>query len=90
MEFGQRALGNRSILADPRNKNMKKIINKAIKFRESFRPFAPAILIDHVKNYFEIDGNQQVPFIKVLKLKNINRRIFLQLPIKMVLVGYKL
>lgn len=70
MEFGQRALGNRSILADPRNKNMKKIINKAIKFRESFRPFAPAILIDHVKNYFEIDGNQQVPFMeKVLKIK---------------------
>ena len=70
MEFGQRALGNRSILADPRNKNMKKIINKAIKFRESFRPFAPAILIEHVKNYFEIVGNQKVPFMeKVLKIK---------------------
>ena len=43
MEFGPRALGNRSILADPRNPNMKNIINKKIKFREKFRPFAPSV-----------------------------------------------
>ena len=45
MEFGQRALGNRSILADPRRADMKDKVNSAVKFRESFRPFAPAVLI---------------------------------------------
>ena len=49
MEFGPRALGNRSILADPRNPNMKDIINKKIKRRESFRPFAPSVLKDKQK-----------------------------------------
>ena len=44
MEFGPRALGNRSILADPSNPEMKKIINSKIKKRESFRPFAPVVL----------------------------------------------
>jgi carbamoyltransferase len=55
MEFGPRALGNRSILADPRNPEMKDIVNKKIKFREEFRPFAPAILEERVSDYFEID-----------------------------------
>ena len=54
-EFGPRALGNRSILADPRNSEMKDIVNKKIKFREEFRPFAPAILEERVSDYFEID-----------------------------------
>jgi len=53
MEFGPRALGARSILADPRNVNMQSILNNKIKFRESFRPFAPAILEEHVAEYFE-------------------------------------
>ncbi|MFH2035125.1 MAG: carbamoyltransferase N-terminal domain-containing protein [Candidatus Zixiibacteriota bacterium] len=53
MEFGPRALGFRSIIADPRNPNMKNIINKKIKFRESFRPFAPAVLEEHVDDFFE-------------------------------------
>lgn len=53
MEFGPRALGNRSILADPRNLNMKDIINKKIKRRESFRPFAPAILEQYQDQWFE-------------------------------------
>ena len=51
-EFGQRALGNRSILADPRLKHMKNKINSAIKFRESFRPFAPVIIDKYAKDYF--------------------------------------
>jgi len=55
MEWGPRALGNRSILADPRNKNMKDILNKKIKHRESFRPFAPSILEEYVSDYFEMD-----------------------------------
>ncbi len=53
MEFGPRALGNRSILADPRNPNMKDIINKKIKKRESFRPFAPAVLESLQNKWFE-------------------------------------
>ncbi len=53
MEFGPRALGNRSILADPRDPNMKDIINKKIKKRESFRPFAPVTLREFQKDWFE-------------------------------------
>jgi carbamoyltransferase len=53
MEFGPRALGNRSILADPRNANMKAILNERIKKREPFRPFAPSILAELVGDYFE-------------------------------------
>ena len=52
MEFGQRALGNRSIIADPRNNNMKDLINSAIKFREGFRPFAPSILEEFANEWF--------------------------------------
>jgi len=55
VEWGPRALGNRSILADPRNAKMKDILNEKIKHRESFRPFAPSILEDHASEYFEID-----------------------------------
>jgi carbamoyltransferase len=53
MEFGPRALGNRSILADPRNPNMKKIINQKIKKRENFRPFAPSVLAEFQDSWFE-------------------------------------
>jgi len=55
MEFGPRALGNRSILADPREASMKDIINKRIKFREEFRPFAPSVLEEYAGEYFEMD-----------------------------------
>ena len=55
MEWGPRALGNRSILADPRRVDMKDILNEKIKHRESFRPFAPSILEEHVSEYFDID-----------------------------------
>jgi len=54
-EWGPRALGNRSILADPRSTEMKDIVNVKIKFREPFRPFAPSILIDRAGEYFDID-----------------------------------
>jgi carbamoyltransferase len=57
MEFGSRALGNRSIIADPRDKNIKDIINKKIKRRESFRPFAPAILEEEKNNWFTTSSN---------------------------------
>ena len=61
MEWGPRALGNRSILGDPRNKNMKDILNIKIKRRESFRPFAPSILRDKSSEWFEEDYD--VPFM---------------------------
>jgi carbamoyltransferase len=55
MEWGPRALGNRSILADPRDANMKDVLNEKIKHRESFRPFAPSILEEYVPEYFDVD-----------------------------------
>ena len=61
MEWGPRALGNRSILCDPRRSDMKDILNLKIKRRESFRPFAPSVLQEHVADWFEEDGD--VPFM---------------------------
>ena len=72
MEWGPRALGNRSILGDPRRKDMKDILNKKIKRRESFRPFAPSILREYVKEWFENDD--EVPFMmKVYQIKKTKR-----------------
>ena len=61
MEWGPRALGNRSIVCDPRREDMKELLNRKIKRRESFRPFAPSILRDAVGEWFEEDGD--VPFM---------------------------
>ena len=61
MEWGPRALGNRSILGDPRRADMKDILNLKIKRRESFRPFAPSILREHVREWFEQEDD--VPFM---------------------------
>jgi carbamoyltransferase len=73
MEWGPRALGNRSILGDPRRSDMKDILNKKIKRRESFRPFAPSVLSEEVKNWFEEDDD--VPFMmQVFKIKNNKRK----------------
>jgi carbamoyltransferase len=55
MEFGPRALGNRSILGDPRNPTMQKTLNLKVKYRESFRPFAPSVLREEVANWFDLD-----------------------------------
>ncbi len=55
MEFGPRALGGRSIIGDPRNKDMQSVMNLKIKYRESFRPFAPSILEEDVTNHFEMN-----------------------------------
>ncbi|APR99995.1 carbamoyltransferase [Pajaroellobacter abortibovis] len=57
MEFGPRALGARSILADPRSPTMQSLLNLKIKFRESFRPFAPSVLREHVSHWFELDSD---------------------------------
>ena len=55
MEFGPRALGNRSILGDPRSPRMQSLLNLKVKYRESFRPFAPSVLREDVVNWFELD-----------------------------------
>ncbi len=55
MEFGPRALGSRSIIADPRDSEMQKKINMKVKYREGFRPFAPIVLEEHLKEYFDLD-----------------------------------
>jgi len=57
MEFGPRALGGRSIIADPRSPKMQKQLNLKVKFRESFRPFAPSVLAEHVSEWFEHEGD---------------------------------
>ncbi|UCF16722.1 MAG: hypothetical protein JSW59_04510, partial [Phycisphaerales bacterium] len=56
MEFGPRALGCRSILADPRRADLRSVINNKVKFREGFRPFAPAVLAEHARDYFELEA----------------------------------
>ena len=72
MEFGARALGNRSILANPCNKNIRKIINSKIKRRESFRPFAPAILIEKKYKWF---GNKRInPYMSSVEIIKKKRR----------------
>ncbi|MDE2770319.1 MAG: carbamoyltransferase [Bacteroidota bacterium] len=61
MEYGPRALGNRSILADPRQLRMQRHVNQSIKFRENFRPFAPAVLVEKVSDWF--DMNNESPYM---------------------------
>ena len=61
MEFGPRALGSRSIIGDPRNSEMQATLNQKIKRRETFRPFAPAVLEEHVSDYFQLD--QKSPYM---------------------------
>ncbi len=72
MEFGPRALGNRSILGDPRSPNMQRVLNLKIKYRESFRPFAPAVLREDVERYFEM--NIDSPYMLLVAPVRAGRR----------------
>jgi carbamoyltransferase len=72
MEWGPRALGNRSILGDPRRADMKDILNLKIKRRESFRPFAPSVLREAVADWFELDGD--VPFMTQVYPIRVDKR----------------
>ncbi len=83
MEFGPRSLGNRSIIADPRSENMQKNLNLKVKYRESFRPFAPAVLFEKVSDWFEI--NSESPYMllvadvkksKQLQMTNEQKNLF--------------
>ena len=73
MEFGPRALGGRSILADPRSEKMQKELNLKIKFRESFRPFAPAVLREDVNEWFELDYDS--PYMLLVSDVKKNKQI---------------
>ena len=73
MEFGPRALGGRSILGDPRSKKMQSVMNKKIKYRESFRPFAPSVLAERVSNYFQLD--RPSPYMLLVAQLQVSRRV---------------
>ena len=75
MEFGPRALGNRSILADPRLDKMQKILNLKVKYRESFRPFAPSILKEEVNNWFELKEESPYMLIVAEVKKSIQKKM---------------
>jgi carbamoyltransferase len=75
MEFGPRALGSRSILGDARNPQMQSVMNLKIKFRESFRPFAPAVLEERVGDYFDFPANQASPYMLLVAPVRESRRI---------------
>ena len=83
MEFGPRALGNRSILGDPRSDKMQKNLNLKVKYRESFRPFAPSVLKEDVSNWFEL--NTDSPYMlfvsnikseKIIKITEDEKKLF--------------
>ncbi|MFQ5491528.1 MAG: carbamoyltransferase [Phycisphaerae bacterium] len=75
MEFGPRALGGRSIIGDARSTKMQSIMNLKIKFRESFRPFAPSVLESRVHDYFEMDQNQPSPYMLLVAPVRESRRV---------------
>jgi carbamoyltransferase len=72
MEFGPRALGNRSILGDPTNTEMQRKINLKIKYRESFRPFAPSVLAEDSSNYFDLEGNDSPYMLLVADVNQVH------------------
>ncbi len=83
MEFGPRALGGRSILGDPRSETMQKNLNLKVKYRESFRPFAPSILASDVSNWFELEIESPYMLIvadvkkeKIIKMSNEQKKLF--------------
>ena len=73
LEFGPRALGNRSIIADPRSEKMQKILNLKTKFRESFRPFAPAVIESEASNWFDIYSSPYMLFVANVKEEKLIR-----------------
>ncbi|MBS1258282.1 MAG: Decarbamoylnovobiocin carbamoyltransferase [Candidatus Scalindua arabica] len=83
MEFGPRSLGSRSIIGDPRSKEMQSVMNLKIKYRESFRPFAPTVLREHVSDYFDIDCESPYMLLvanikdeKRVKMSNEEEKLF--------------
>ena len=75
VEFGPRALGNRSILGDARSRNMQSLMNLKIKFRESFRPFAPAVLRERASEYFEMGCDVESPYMLLVAPVRNEKRV---------------
>jgi carbamoyltransferase len=75
MEFGPRALGGRSILGDPRSASMQSAMNLKIKYRESFRPFAPSVLREHVADWFDLDGDSPYMLLVAEVLESHRRKL---------------
>ena len=75
MEFGPRALGGRSILGDPRSTSMQKMLNLKVKYRESFRPFAPSVRREDVADWFELDGDSPYMLLVADVVKNRRRQM---------------
>ncbi len=75
LEFGPRALGSRSLLADPRDPKMKDVINAKVKFREAFRPFAPSILKEHVHEYFDVPAGMDLPYMLLVPKVREEKRL---------------
>jgi len=73
MEFGPRSLGGRSILADPRSPIMQKLLNLKVKYRESFRPFAPSVLREEVSEWFEIESDSPTCYWLQMLLKQSSK-----------------
>ncbi len=80
MEFGPRALGNRSIIGDARSEKMQSIMNRKIKFRESFRPFAPCVLREDVDEYFEMRPEDDSPYMLLVAPVQKDKRLPLETP----------
>ncbi|MHC4543480.1 MAG: carbamoyltransferase family protein [Planctomycetota bacterium] len=81
MEFGPRALGNRSIIGDVRSEQMQSVMNRKIKFRESFRPFAPCVLREDVNDYFEMRDEEDSPYMLLVADVRKNKRLTPDVPI---------
>lgn len=77
MEFGPRALGARSILADPRRPEMQALLNEKVKLRESFRPFAPAVLAEEAETWFDLPRNQGSPYMLLVATVKEGQRVSL-------------
>ena len=75
MEFGPRALGSRSILGDARSSKMQSVMNLKIKFRESFRPFAPSVLREHAAEYFEMEPDGESPYMLLVSDVRPEKRV---------------
>jgi carbamoyltransferase len=75
MEFGPRALGSRSIIGDARSSKMQSVMNLKIKFRESFRPFAPIVLREHASEYFDIDPKHDSPYMLIVAPVRDDKRL---------------
>jgi carbamoyltransferase len=82
MEFGPRALGNRSIIGDARSEKMQSIMNRKIKFRESFRPFAPCVLREDVADYFQMRPEEDSPYMLLVAPIQESKRCSLEIPLE--------